>query len=556
MGLGTNTGTTAFVFDLGALDLGTSALGKGCLEAAFNCSAFNGASILLGFGTFDPVVGTFDPVVGTFDPVVVTFDPVVKTGKAFLVKVTGFGALDRTAFSVLGDNFLTFFTDDFFNLFPVFIYYMDIYLFHRDLRIIDNNGLNPDYNLVPIFIFTPEQIEPSKNKYFSNNAVQFMCECLDDLKKSVPELYLFYGDTIKTLQKIHKKVGIKSLHFNLDYTPYARRRDDSIFDFCTKHNIECFTYEDYLLAPMGSFLKKDGNPYVVYGPFKDTIMSSNISKPTNTKPHFIKCPELNTLITKRIFYKNNPDNLVKGGRDEALKKLNFTHYEHNKLSNSTTHLSAYIKYGCISIREAYYANTNITYRQQLIWREFYYYIGVYFPDVIDKSKNFQSKYDGIQWSKSEHLLIAWQKGETGYPIIDACMRELNTTGYMHNRGRLISSNFLNRILNMDWRLGELYFAQQLIDYDPLVNNGNWQWIASTGTDTKPYFQRLFNPWLQGQRFDPNCEYIKKWLPELKDVSSKDIHNWEKYHNDRYIKPIINYEDARKKSIETYKKILS
>ena len=123
-----------------------------------------------------------------------------------------------------------------------------------------------------------------------------MCECLDDLKKSVPELYLFYGDTIKTLQKIHKKVGIKSLHFNLDYTPYARRRDDSIFDFCTKHNIECFTYEDYLLAPMGSFLKKDGNPYVVYGPFKDTIMSSNISKPTNTKPHFIKCPELNTLI--------------------------------------------------------------------------------------------------------------------------------------------------------------------------------------------------------------------------------------------------------------------
>ena len=439
---------------------------------------------------------------------------------------------------------------------------MNIYLFHRDLRVVDNNGINSaNIDLVPIFIFTPTQINPSKNKYFSNNSVQFMCECLDDIKRNVPELYLFYGETINTLEKIHKKVGIKSLHFNLDYTPYARRRDEAIFDFCSTHKIECKTYEDYLLAPMGSFLKKDGKPYVVYGPFKDTVLSNTkeINKPANTKPSFIKCPALNSMTTKKTFYKTNPDNLVKGGRDEALQKLNFSKYEHNQLSNSTTHLSAYIKYGCISIREAFYANTDITYRQQLIWREFYYYIGVYFPDVIDKSKNFQSKYDGLQWTKNDKLFTAWTNGETGYPIVDACMRELNTCGYMHNRGRLISSNFLNRILNMDWRLGELYFAQKLIDYDPLVNNGNWQWIASTGTDTKPYFQRLFNPWLQGQRFDPNCEYIKKWIPELKDVSPKEIHNWEKYcdaHLDKYnFKPIVNYEESRKKSIETYKKVL-
>jgi deoxyribodipyrimidine photo-lyase len=312
---------------------------------------------------------------------------------------------------------------------------------------------------------------------------------------------------------------------------------------------------------MGTFLKKDGKSYVVYGPFKDTVLSNtkHIPNPSNTKPSFIKCDALNSMTTNKTFYKTNPDNLVKGGRDEALQKLKFSNYEHNKLSNSTTHLSAYIKFGCISIREAFYANTNITYRQQLIWREFYYYIGVYFPDVIDKSKNFQSKYDGLHWSTNDKLFTAWKNGETGYPIIDACMRELNTCGYMHNRGRLISSNFLNRILNMDWRLGELYFAQKLIDYDPLVNNGNWQWIASTGTDTKPYFQRLFNPWLQGQRFDPTCEYIKKWIPELKDVSPKEIHNWEKYcdnHVDKYnFKPIVNYEESRKKSIETYKKVL-
>jgi deoxyribodipyrimidine photo-lyase len=439
---------------------------------------------------------------------------------------------------------------------------MNIYLFHRDLRVVDNIGINSaNVDLVPIFIFTPTQI--TKNKYYSNNAVQFMCECLDDIKKNVPELYLFYGETISILQKIHKKVGIKSLHFNLDYTPYARRRDDEIFDFCTKHEIKCNTYEDYLLAPMGSFLKKDGNPYVIYGPFKDTVLSNtkHINKPTNTKPSFIKCTALNsiTISSTSKFYKTNPNNLIKGGRDEGLQKLNFNHYEHNQLTHTTTHLSAYIKFGCISIREAFYANTNIAYRQQLIWREFYYYIGVYFPDVIDKSKNFQSKYDGIQWTKNNKLFTAWSKGETGYPIIDACMRELNTCGYMHNRGRLISSNFLNRILNMDWRLGELYFAQKLIDYDPLVNNGNWQWIASTGTDTKPYFQRLFNPWLQGQRFDQNAEYIKKWIPELKDVLPKEIHNWEKYcdkHLDKYnFKPIVNYEESRKKSIETYKKVL-
>ena len=434
---------------------------------------------------------------------------------------------------------------------------MNIYLFHRDLRVVDNVGLNNSkVDLVPIFIFTPTQILPSKNKYYSNNSVQFMCECLDDIKKNVPELYLFYGETLSILSKIHKKVGIKSIHFNLDYTPYARRRDEAIFDFCKTHEIECKTYEDYLLAPMGTFLKKDGKPYVVYGPFKDTVFSHTIVKPSSEKPSFITCPPLKSLTTNKTFYKTNPHNLVKGGRDEAIQKLKFHNYEHNQLKNATTHLSSYIKYGCISIREAYHANNNQTYRQQLIWREFYYYIGVYFPDVIDKSKNFQSKYDGIEWTHNDKLFNAWCKGETGYPIIDACMRELNTCGYMHNRGRLISSNFLNRILNMDWRLGERYFAQKLIDYDPLVNNGNWQWIASTGTDTKPYFQRLFNPWLQGQRFDPQAEYIKKWIPELKDVLPKELHNWEKYCDKYdYIKPIVNYEESRKKSIETYKKIL-
>ena len=149
----------------------------------------------------------------------------------------------------------------------------------------------------------------------------------------------------------------------------------------------------------------------------------------------------------------------------------------------------------------------------------------------------------------------WCKGETGYPIVDAGMREMNTTGYMHNRARLITSNFLNRMLGYNWTVGEKYYATMLTDYDPSVNNGNWQWIASTGTDPKPYFQRLFNPWLQSKKFDPQALYVKKWIPELKDVSAKHIHEWDKYHTDVYIAPIVNYKEARKKSVEMYRAVL-
>ena len=434
---------------------------------------------------------------------------------------------------------------------------MNLFIFHRDLRIEDNLGLielSKYGKIVALFIFTPSQIKT--NEYFSSNSFQFMCESLYDLREKIRdnggELYFEYGEQIDVIRKIQRKHKIDRIGFNLDYTPYARRRDEELVDFCLEKKIEVVTAEDYLLAPMGTFLKKDGSPYLIYGPFKDIVTMKQ--KPNYTKITF----ERVDIGGYTPSYKENMDIVVRGGRDEGLKHLKIKGYEHNLLKHRTTELSAYIKFGCVSIREAYWACSNTVFRSQLIWREFFFYIGCYFPDILDKGVAFKSKYDAIKWNTNDKWLKAWQEGKTGYPIIDACMRQMNTSGYMHNRGRLIASNFLNRIMGMNWRLGEKYFATQLVDYDPLVNNGNWQWIASTGCDTKPYFQRLFNPWLQGERYDKDCEYIKQWIPELRDIPAKHLHKWDKYYMEYdldkigYIAPVVDYQEGRKNSLKMYR----
>tara|TARA_A100001015_G_scaffold71877_1_gene79678 strand:- start:14 stop:1420 length:1407 start_codon:yes stop_codon:yes gene_type:complete len=460
---------------------------------------------------------------------------------------------------------------------------LNIFIFFRDYRINDNIGfletLKNKNNIIPIFIFTHEQINKEKNKYFSNNSLQFLCESIENLdlnfRKENKKLYIFKGeDTIEIINNLSIYFKISSISYNKDYTPYAINRSNKINKFCKKKNIELNEYEDYLLAPIETFVKDDKDPYTVYTPFKNKVykMENLINKP-NKKYNLKNVSKIDELLNLNytihikdlnLLYVFNKNNLVNGGREQALKHMNIKKYfnyseNRNKLSYNTTHLSAYIKYGCISIREVYWLfKNNNSIKDQLIWREFYYYIVYYFPDILQKKINFNRKYDKLKWTKNNIFLESWKKGETGYPIVDACMKELNTTGYMHNRGRLISSNFLNRMLGHDWRDGELYFAQKLIDYDPIVNNGNWQWIASTGVDPKPYFQRLFNPWLQSKKYDPECIYIKKWLPQLKNVENKDIHEWDKnYHkydmnNISYKIPIVNYENARKKSIEQYK----
>ena len=461
----------------------------------------------------------------------------------------------------------------------------NLFIFFRDLRLKDNNGLvktlKNNNNVIPVFIFIDEQINPNKNKYFSNNCVQFMCESLTDLNKELincktTELNIFYGSSIiQVLENICKNINIEGVHYNKDYTPYALKREQKIEKWCKINKKEHFVYEDYLLAPIGSFLKTDGKYYEIYTPFKNNVYTklNLINKPLNKyiknlshTNEIKKSKYYLSIIHIKKFYKDNNNILVHGGRKNAIKLLNKSkniNYDvlRNDLNFNTSHLSAYIKFGNISIREIFWFYHK--YKQeglmnQIIWREFYYYILFYNQRLLINGENYNKKYDKIKWNYNKKHFDYWKNGMTGYPVIDACMKELNLTGYMHNRGRLISSNFLNRMLGQDWRDGEKYFAIKLTDYDPCVNNGNWQWIASTGTDPKPYFQRLFNPWIQSEKYDKDAKYIKKWLPQLKNIPANHLHNWDKYYdkynlNDiEYYKPIINYNDARKNSMLQYK----
>ena len=229
----------------------------------------------------------------------------------------------------------------------------------------------------------------------------------------------------------------------------------------------------------------------------------------------------------------------------------------NDLNKHTSELSASIKFGCISIREMYYAlRSKTALIRQLYWRDFYANVMYEFPRVLGHS--LKPKYDKINWHHNSNWFNAWKKGETGYPIVDAGMRQMNTTGYMHNRARLIVASFLVKTLLIDWREGEEYFAQTLTDYDVANNNGNWQWIASSGADSQQFY-RIFNPWLQGENFDKDCEYIKKWVPELSTLDPKIIHNWETEwvnHKDiKYPKPICNYSQQKEKVLKMYKDAL-
>jgi deoxyribodipyrimidine photo-lyase len=453
-----------------------------------------------------------------------------------------------------------------------------IFIFRRDFRIDDNNGLieccKKSEEIYPIFIFTPNQIE--ENEYFSSNSFQFLLESLDELDKDLKERFksniqYFYGNNIDILEKFIKKLDFDSIFFNKDFTRYAVKRDKEIIDFCEKYSKKCFLIEDYLLSPLGTYLKQDGTPYEVYGPFKKNAITIKVSKPNGYKfkdkeSNFMKIKSdmnLKDLDDKYIY---NPDNLVKGGRINGLKFLKnikkYVNYrdERNNLMTPTTHLSAYIKYGCISIREVYEKihelfGINHGLIEQLLWREFYYYLGYYIPRVLE-GKSLKEKYDKIIWENNPKLIEAWKLGLTGFPAVDAGMREMNKTGFMHNRGRLITSGILIKILNVDWRIGEKYFAQTLIDYDPIVNNGNWQWSSGSGADSQPYF-RIMSPWKQAIDHDPDCEYIKKWIPELANVPNKDIFKWSdthnKYKNTGYPKPIVDYTKMRKEIVEVYKK---
>ena len=458
---------------------------------------------------------------------------------------------------------------------------MNIFIHRRDLRHEDNTTLlkmNKEFsNITPIFIFNPNQIYEKKNKYFSNNLVQFLIESLIELsnsyKKKNINMCFFEGNIIDILNNINSLSKINSIGFNSDYSPFSKKRDKKIINWCNKNKIKIFNEEDMLLSSIKSKNSLNPNtskPYVVYTPFLKNLLKHDIENLNKNKINF-KSTNINnefSISENKLskFYKKNNNLHVKPGRKkgiEILKNINkFKNYDvnRNNLNYNTTNLSAYINMGVISIREIYFTiknnlgNNNGLIRE-LYWREFYYNILNYFPHVIGNS--FKKNYGKIVWENNSKYFNAWKNGKTGFPIVDACMNQLNSTGYMHNRGRMIVASFLTKDLLIDWKKGEKYFATKLVDYNMSANNGGWQWASGTGTDSQPYF-RIFNPWTQSEKFDPNCEYIKKWLPILKDIPNKHIHNWHKYCNNYkiyYNNPIINHDEARKKTLETYKKYI-
>ena len=458
-----------------------------------------------------------------------------------------------------------------------------IFIFRRDLRLTDNTGLiaalASSETVIPVFIFDPRQVGDD-NSFRSMNAIQFMIEALQnihtDLQKRDSGLYCWHGIAHEVVDQLLEKTEAQAVYVNRDYTPFSRMRDQRIDEVCKKHGAYFYSYHDVLLHEPEEIATQQGTPYQVFTPFYNNARERDVREPqSNRYRNFasesvsIDADEID--ITNEltgygtIMEDANDDILTHGDRSTAQRTLrnmnDFSGYEEDREypSRDTTHLSAHHKFGTISIRETYQATYNefgsgneLT--QQLFWRDFYTHIAYNYPHVFGNA--FRDKYNELEWDNDEDLFEKWCNGMTGFPIVDAGMRQLNTTGYMHNRVRMIVASFLTKDLHITWQKGEKYFAQNLVDYDPAVNNGNWQWVASTGCDAQPYF-RVFNPWSQQKKYDKECTYIKQWVPELQDLEPKTIHNWfkqEETHND-YPLPCIEHDDERDEAKKRYKAVV-
>ncbi|MFY7731198.1 MAG: cryptochrome/photolyase family protein [Flavobacterium sp.] len=449
-----------------------------------------------------------------------------------------------------------------------------LFIFRRDLRIVDNIALHSladlCRNVYTIFIFTPEQVGAS-NPYRSNNAIQFMIESLEDLAANLQRegghLYTFYGNHKTIIADCIRKWNINMVAFNVDITPYARQRDHEVVQLCQRHQVFVTYDNDYYLCEPDTVRNGAGDPYVKFTPYYNTAKKRPVAKPlAKHGAHFVKSGTHGITLdaAMRKLVKPNPHIMIHGGRENGLKQMRLAasvvrHYAQTRdeLAKPTSHLSAYLKFGCVSVREVYHAfKSNHSFIRQLYWRDFYANVLYSFPHVLGHSLN--AKYDKIRWHHNTRWFDAWCKGETGIPIVDASQRQLLHIGWTHNRGRMVSSSILTKILLIDWRKGERFYAQHLTDYDVANNNGGWQWSSGGGSDAQPYF-RYFNPFTQSREHDPKAEYIKTWIPELKDVPAADIHAWdtawELYKDCGYPKPIVDYPTQREVSLKMYKDAL-
>lgn len=380
------------------------------------------------------------------------------------------------------------------SLLPIENYETGLVIFTRDLRIQDNYTIEVAgkscNKLTGCFIFNPKQIDPKKNAYYNHNAIQFMMDSIMDMP--IP---------LALLSEIPNPDKYQCIFISSDYTKFAKLRELELEKFAKKHKLNLVMVDNHLLEP-----PTKTQPYQKYTPYYNSrSYTPIIVKSERFKSKFIK------LLSnfKPNFEKVKLD--IKGGRKRFNAK-DFSSYEktRNDPNIPTTRMGAYIKFGCISVREAYKLfekNTGII--KQLWWREFYYNLAIGFPHILEGA-SLKEKYDKIHWENDSGKIKAWKEGKTGFQFVDAGMMQLNNTGFMHNRLRLVTANFLIKDLHVDWRIGEKYFAQHLIDYDPIVNNGNWQWCSGGGADSQPYF-RIFNPELQMKTYDPQELFIKKYL---------------------------------------------
>lgn len=427
-----------------------------------------------------------------------------------------------------------------------------LFWFRRDLRLEDNAGLyyalRTHKNVLPVFIFDIEILSRLDSK--SDARVCFIYKTLENLKQRLnalgSDLLIFYGQPKQVFTELGHSYDIEAVYANRDYEPYAISRDAAVKDLLQQKDIPFHTYKDQVIFDKGEVVKNDGSPYTVFTPYSKRWKAKlntfyTRSYPTEKyHPHFLQIKPVDMLSLEVIGFRK-PDVAIPA---PVIKPSVLHSYDETRdfpaLENGTTHLGIHFRFGTISIREMVRRaeQHSETWLNELIWREFFMSILLHFPYVEHSA--FKPKYNLIHWRNNEKEFQAWCEGRTGYPIVDAGMRQLNATGFMHNRVRMITASFLVKHLLVDWRWGEAYFAGKLLDYDLAANNGNWQWAAGCGCDAAPYF-RVFNPYEQTKRFDQDHAYIRKWVPEFEDET--------------YPKPIVEHKFARERVLEVYKKAL-
>lgn len=427
-----------------------------------------------------------------------------------------------------------------------------IFWFRRDLRLEDNAGLyhalKENKNVLPIFIFDSVIMEQLENK--EDKRVEFILLALKKLQEELAalgsSLLVLKGKPLEVFKDLTKEYSILNVYTNHDYEPYATSRDTSIKEFLSGQKITFHTFKDQVIFEKNEITKDDGQPYTVFTPYMrkwKMRLKEFYLRPYPTQKYFsnfVKTKPFPALTLRDIGFKPTGIRYHEPLLDENL--IRSYHETRNFPSvEGTSRLSIHLRFGTISIRKlvAKAVTLNETWLNELIWRDFYMMILFHFPHVAKES--FKKQYDAIQWRNNENEFEAWCNGLTGYPIVDAGMRELNTTGFMHNRVRMIVASFLVKHLLIDWRWGEAYFAEKLLDFDLPANNGGWQWAAGSGCDAAPYF-RVFNPYEQTKKFDPEFKYIRKWVPEFEELN--------------YPKPIVDHKFARERILKVYKEALT